>query len=170
MRRKLPYESVTKIPIDYFEKNKDIRQKCARWANDHIKALKKSMVEVSFQDAFDRYLPIDTPSQNSTALHPNIGTGFTDFKNSTTTPPVELQNSRKPNAGKGCREVELAVGGTGGREVYPPGFLKALATAASGLNVTPDQVAADLDPDDYQAFIDHPETAKSIAERLAYRK
>ena len=124
----------------------------------------------SFQDAFDRYLSVDTPLQIATSLQPNAGAGFSGFQNTTSTPPVALQNSRKPNAGAGCREVELSEGGTGDREVYPPGFLKALATAASGLNVTPDQVAADLDPDDYQAFIDHPETAKSIAERLAYRK
>ena len=57
-----------------------------------------------------------------------------------------------------------------GSDKYPPGFTEALAKSASGLNVTPGQVAADLDPEDYQDFIDHPKTARNIAERIAYSK
>ncbi len=46
MRRKMPSETVTKIPIDYFEQNRDLRQKCVRWAEDNIEALKRSTVVV----------------------------------------------------------------------------------------------------------------------------
>jgi hypothetical protein len=259
MRRKLPSESVRKIPINYFEQNQHIRRKCIRWAEDHIGALKKSDVyvppcgndraqdnwfpifaiaqlaggewpdrvlsaylmmespdydkddsvavmlladiktvfdEVSrdrihsdelvnhltamddrpwpewkhgkpmtkaslsrllkphkikarqlkvagsnlngyeksmFKDAFDRYLSVDTPPQNSTTLQPSAGAGFGRFQTSTSTTPVELQNSRKPSAGAGCREVELSEGGTDGERVTEHSFHYELTGGDTGM-------------------------------------
>jgi len=52
-------------------------------------------------------------------------------------------------------------------EKYPPGLLDALSVSVSGLDVTTQQVLNDLEPDDYQDFIDHPQTARNIAERIA---
>jgi hypothetical protein len=296
MRRKMPSETVTKIPIDYFEQNRALREKCIRWAEDNISALKASDVVVpscgndraqdnwfplfaiadlaggnwpekvlaaynliealdpekddsiaimlltdikrifdksgrdrmhsddivnqlivmddrpwpewkhgkpmtkaslsrllkphkikpktvrlgdnilkgyelkSFQDAFNRYLSVDTPSQNVTSLQTRTGAGFSDFQGVTDSPSVTFKKPPKPSNGAGCNDVTDEIGGNGESGKYPLGLLDALAVSASGLNITPRQVFDDLDPDDYQTFIDHPENARSIAERLAYRK
>jgi hypothetical protein len=51
---------------------------------------------------------------------------------------------------------------------YPDGLLEAAAKACQGLKVTAGQLIADLDPDDYPIIINHPETARSMAERMAF--
>jgi hypothetical protein len=40
MRRKLPGESVQKMLLDYFDRNKPLRRQCRRWAADNISRLK----------------------------------------------------------------------------------------------------------------------------------
>ncbi|HLF97644.1 MAG TPA: DUF3631 domain-containing protein [Methylococcaceae bacterium] len=60
-----------------------------------------------FKDAFLRYLPPDTPSQNSTTLQPYSHAAHSDFQDSTDTPTVEPQKSLNHTAGAACREVEL---------------------------------------------------------------
>ena len=42
LRRKMPNESVTKIPLDLIADYKLFRQKCTRWSEDNAKALKES--------------------------------------------------------------------------------------------------------------------------------
>lgn len=46
MRRKLPGEILQKLPGDYYEQHKELRQRCLRWAEDHTGKLKYSRVSV----------------------------------------------------------------------------------------------------------------------------
>jgi len=294
MRRKMPSEAASKIPIDYFEQTQVIRRKCLRWAEDHVKALKQSaavvpacgndraqdnwfplfviaqladgswpervlsayqsiehrdgteddsiavmlladiksifketdrdrihstdlvdrlvMMEdrpwpewkhgkpmtktslskllkphniqpktirigdttlkgynlVSFQEPFDRYLSSDPPVSSVTPSQPSNGAGFSRFLNVTSQLGVTVPKRRKPSNGAGCNDVTVQNGDIEGG--YPDGLLEAAATAVSGLPVSAGAVIADLESYDYQDFIDHPETARSMAERMAFRK
>jgi len=46
LRRKLPGESVAKCPVNLFERNKTLRSRCLRWAQDHMDKLRRSDFEV----------------------------------------------------------------------------------------------------------------------------
>jgi len=61
-------------------------------------------------------------------------------------------------------------GHLGSNSQYPDGLMDAAARACQGLKVTAGQFIAELEPDDYSLVISHPETARSVAERMAYRK
>lgn len=45
MRRKLPGESSTKLPPDYFERMQNTRRRCLRWAEDNVDKLRASTLE-----------------------------------------------------------------------------------------------------------------------------
>jgi hypothetical protein len=108
---------MTKASLSKLLKPHKIKARQLKVAGSNLNGYEKSM----FQDVFDRYLSVNTPLQSSTTLQPSAGADFSRFQNSTSTHPVELQNSRKPSAGAGCREVELSKGGAGdeGASVYP---------------------------------------------------
>ena len=124
----------------------------------------------SFQAAFARYIPTPpdlsgTPEQISEYkdLHKNLSGTSSMF--------VPDKNHDNPLKGMECSGVPDKTWGSARAEVYPTGFTDALAAAASGLNVTPAQVAGELyTPADRRDFIEHPEMARSIAEDIAYRK
>ncbi len=46
MRRRLPGESVEKMPLDIKDKCKSIRQQCQRWADDHFSKLKTALPQL----------------------------------------------------------------------------------------------------------------------------
>jgi hypothetical protein len=60
------------------------------------------------------------------------------------------------------------VGHLGSSNQLPDGLLDAAARACLGLKLSAGQLISDLEPEDYSIIIEHPETARSIAERMAY--
>lgn len=46
MRRKLPTDTVEKLPVDYYERTQPLRRKCLRWASDNRQQLKTTHPEI----------------------------------------------------------------------------------------------------------------------------
>ena len=67
----------------------------------------------SFTDAFNRYLPSDTPFQSATALQSNDTNGFSQNESATPKIDVALEKPLKPIQDKGCSTVALKKGCAG---------------------------------------------------------
>ena len=63
LRRKMPNESVTRLPLDLFSDCRDLRRKIQRWADDHIDTLAATFPDipkVGSDRAEDNWLPLIT--------------------------------------------------------------------------------------------------------------
>ena len=61
LKRKMPGERVTRLPLDLDLRYKDLRRKCARWAQDHIETLKNSgpdLPDIDNDRAVDNWTPL----------------------------------------------------------------------------------------------------------------
>jgi hypothetical protein len=61
MRRKLPGESITRLPVDFPGECRNLRSKCLRWANDNadkLKAIHPTLPSSSNDRALDNWTPL----------------------------------------------------------------------------------------------------------------
>ncbi|MGV6818720.1 MAG: DUF3631 domain-containing protein [Thiotrichales bacterium] len=61
LRRKMPGESVAKLPFDLAEDCRELRQKCKRWSDDHAAVLRASdpaVPQLTNERAMDNWLPL----------------------------------------------------------------------------------------------------------------
>jgi len=120
--------------------------------------------EVSnFKDPFDRYL---SPLQNAETPQRNNGAASSDFQSAADTEAAALSNSRRPAPAKGCGTSALSnpLGAGNGKD---PELMHALTEACAGLSVTPADLLAKLDAEDYREVIADPRQARQLAKRLA---
>ncbi|MGH8659337.1 MAG: DUF3631 domain-containing protein [Gammaproteobacteria bacterium] len=124
----------------------------------HLKLLKR---------VFDRYLP---PDQNGRTVGLNNHAGFGDFgsvgKDEAPTDP----DPPKPTPHKDPTVLPIQKGGVQGNGEVDPCLARILDDACAGLSVTPDNLLAKLDPEDYADVIADPRLARQLAERLAGRR
>ena len=61
MRRKLPGESITRLPVDFPSECRHLRSRCLRWANDHgdvLKGIRPALPASSNDRALDNWTPL----------------------------------------------------------------------------------------------------------------
>ena len=108
------------------------------------------------QDTFERYL--GTPDQTATPLPCSNDAAFREIESATQQTEVAGETGLKPAPNKESSVVADQVA-----------LMGALADACSGLPITPEQLKAEADPDDYKLLIEDPALARVFAESAATR-
>ncbi len=106
---------ITKTSIARLLKPYKIKSKSIRFGSD----VSKGYSLESFQDAFSRYLPPDTPFQNVTTLQTNDSNALSDISKGYTDNNVTFENPLKPTPDNDCNVVTDQNMDKGGNESIP---------------------------------------------------
>jgi len=139
------------------------------------KKIPKGYDLAALQNAWNRYLPVDTPIQDATTLQSSKHKAFKQSTNATKDNDVADKPSLKPAPDKGCSAVAAENRGIGDSEGIPHENTQEVTILIEsildelGKPVSVDMVMGELATDDYQYLINDPNYARGFVKTLLER-